>query len=148
MTFVNLNNRPATKNWNGIVNQLFSDLESGFETVFNQSGSGLSVPVNILETEEAFHLEIAAPGRKKENFSLKVENDQLTLGYEEPAETAGKEQKHIRREFKTGAFSRSFKLNEKVNADTIQAKYEDGLLKVLLPKKAETKPQSQLISIQ
>ena len=146
MTQFKVNNRPAVKTWNGLLNDLFGEFENTIGNKFN-GGAASYQPVNIVETEEAFHLEVAAPGRKKEHFSLKVENDQLTVGYEDKTEAPAAELKFVRKEFKTAGFSRSFSLNEKVNADGIQAKYEDGILKVLLPKKAETKPEVKQIAV-
>lgn len=133
------------RTWNGIVNELFND----FDKTFAKPLGSINAPaVNIAETEEAFHLEVAAPGRIKENFSIKVENDTLFINYESKSNTSEKAIKTIRKEFSTDAFTRSFNLNDAVNAEAIAAKYEDGLLKVLLSKKQPAKPSVQQISIQ
>jgi HSP20 family protein len=144
MTVFNVNNRPTAKTWNGLVNDLFSDLENNFRTV---SQTNATVPVNITESDNAYFLELAAPGRTKENFSLKVENNILTVGYE-IKEEAKNELKQVRKEFSFQSFKRSFSLDKKVNADGIEAKYENGILKVTLPKKEEVKPEVKQISIQ
>jgi HSP20 family protein len=140
-----VNNRPVARTWNGLVNDLFADFENNFGKAVSQSSN---VPVNIAETDDAYHLELSAPGRQKENFSLNVENNSLTIGYEDKKETEAKDLKQIRKEFSAASFKRTFNLDEKVNAEGIQAKYEDGLLKVLLPKKAEVKPEIKQISVQ
>lgn len=105
-------------------------------------------PVNIVETADAYHLEIIAPGRNKEDFSIKLENGQLTIAYEMKTTEQPQDYKTIRREFSLKSFSRTFSLDEKIDEENIQAKYENGLLKLLLPKKAEVKIQPKAISIQ
>ncbi|TAD81465.1 MAG: Hsp20/alpha crystallin family protein [Bacteroidetes bacterium] len=142
---VRMNHPQQARTWTGLVNELFADFDQNRSKAF---GAQQAVPVNIVETEDAFHMEIAAPGRHKEHFSLKVENDLLTIGYAIKSETADSSFKTVRKEFKTDDFSRSFSLNDKVNAEAIAAKYEDGLLKVLLPKKAAAKPEVKQISVQ
>ena len=142
MTIMKVNNRPAFRNFDGLVNELFGN----FEPLVGRSNT-VNVPVNITETAEAFQLEFAAPGRNKENFKIKVENNQLVISYEEKTETEVAEQKQVRREFTLASFQRSFSLNEKVNTENIQAKYEDGILKVLVPKKEEVKPVVKEITI-
>jgi HSP20 family protein len=158
MTLLKVNNRPVSKSWNGLVNDLFAD----FEQNFGQPKINFSAPVNIFETADAFNLEIAAPGRVKDQFSLNVENNTLTIAYADKvgAETKNEakneteqevkvvEPKQIRREFAAQPFKRSFALDDKINTEAINAKYEDGVLKVLLPKKAEIKPAVKQISIQ
>ena len=137
-----VNNRPAFRNFDGLVNELFGN----FEPLVGRSNT-VNVPVNITETNEAFQLHFAAPGRNKENFKIKVENNQLLISYEEKTETEVAEQKQVRREFTLSSFQRSFTLNDKVNTENIQAKYEDGILKVLVPKKEEVKPVVKEITI-
>lgn len=144
MTIMKVNNRPQFRNFDGLVNQLFGGFDPSFA---NRETTSNNVPVNIVENEEAYHLEFAAPGRNKENFKVKVENNQLIISYEEKKEAEVKEQNQVRKEFALGAFQRSFSLNNKVNTENIQAKYEDGILKVLVPKKEEAKPVVKEITI-
>ncbi len=147
---VKVNNRPVANPFNGLFNSLFGEFEGQNQVNSNKTNYGF-VPVNIVETENAYHLEVAAPGRKKENFKVKVEGQLLSISYENtPAaegETEQKDLKQIRKEFSTDNFKRSFNVDEKINADNILAKYEDGLLKVLLPKKEETKPLTKDIVV-
>jgi HSP20 family protein len=148
MTLVKVNNRPAVKTWNGLLNELFADFNTVFGNLPGEVTGLKNPPVNIVETDDGYHLELLAPGRKKEAFSLKVENDQLILGYEAPKSVENVTYRTVRTEFTTGNFSRTFNLGELVQADAIQAKYEDGILRVFLPKKPEEKPATQQISIQ
>lgn len=147
MTMVKVNNRPTLHSFNGLVNELFN----GFENSINHWGSvgeGKLPPVNILENEEGYHAELLAPGRKKELFSIGLEKGQLTIAYheEKPEGTPG--QKQIRKEFSLGNFKRVFNIDESIDAEKIQARYEDGLLKVFLPKKAQQKPSTLTVEVQ
>jgi len=96
-----------------------------------------TVPVNIHETKDGFHLELNAPGRNKEDFKIAIENNLLTISFEKKEETEQKEYKTIRKEFNYQSFKRSFSVDEKINTAAIQAKYENGVLKLYLPKKEE-----------
>lgn len=143
MTIMKVNNRPAFRNFDGLVNELFGN----FEGYTNRETTGNTVPVNVLENEEGYHLEFSAPGRSKENFKLKVENNQLIISYEDKKEAEVKDLKQVRKEFTVTSFQRSFSLNNKVNTENIQAKYEDGILKVFVPKKEEVKPVAKEITV-
>lgn len=91
-------------------------------------------PVNIHETNEGFHLELNAPGRNKEDFKVKLEKDLLTISYEQKENTTDANYKTIRREFQYKGFKRSFSLDDQIQVDGIQAKYENGILKLFLPR--------------
>ena len=90
--------------------------------------------VNVKETEAAFELAVAAPGLKKESFTVNVENNTLTIGYKDETKTEGTTDIYTRQEFGFTAFERSFKLPKTVNTDQIQATYTNGILNVTLPK--------------
>ncbi|MDD2793756.1 MAG: Hsp20/alpha crystallin family protein [Sediminibacterium sp.] len=107
-----------------------------------------SASVNIHETSDAFHLELNAPGRDKADFKINVNNGLLTISYEKKEETEQKDYKTIRREFSYRSFKRSFTIDETIHADAIEARYENGVLKLLLPKKEEVKLSPKEISIQ
>ena len=72
----------------------------------------------------------------------------LGISYEHKNEAENKEYKTHRKEFRSSSFKRSFSVDEKVNVDGIQAKYEDGVLKLLLPKKEEVKVMPKEIAVQ
>jgi len=143
MTLLNVNNRPVAKTFDGLLNDLFGNLENAPARNFNLNAP----PVNIAETADGYHLELAVPGRKKENFKLKVEGNLLTVSYEAIKSDATKELKQVRKEFTVASFKRTFTLDEKTNAEGILAKYEDGLLKLFVPKKEEVKPAVTEIAI-
>ena len=106
-----------------------------------------SVPaVNISEHPDRFEVEVAAPGMKKEDFKVNLEHNVLTLSGEHNMENESKDKKFTRKEFSYSSFQRSFTLPENVNASGIEAKYNDGILKLVLPKKEEVKqnPSKQI----
>lgn len=95
--------------------------------------------VNIKETNKDFGLEFAAPGFKKEDFKVGVENGILSISAEKKEEKNEENKKFTRKEFSYNSFSRSFTLPENVNTENIDAKYENGILNLSIPKKEETK---------
>lgn len=95
-----------------------------------------SVPaVNVKETEKGFDVEVAAPGLSKKDFNISMDNHVLTISSEKKEEKEEKEKEFTRREFSYSSFSRSFALPENVNEENINAKYEEGVLKLSLTKK-------------
>ena len=93
--------------------------------------------VNISETENGYHLEIAAPGLKKEDFTVSLDKNRLTVSAEKSTQHETTEAKFTRREFNYSSFNRSFELPKTVDRDQILARYEDGVLTLTVPKKAE-----------
>jgi HSP20 family protein len=130
-------------------NSLFDEFLNAFPTTWGKdvANSFSSVPVNIHETNDGYHVELNAPGRNKEDFKISVENGLLTIAYEKQTENENKDYKTVRREFSFESFKRSFSIDEKINAEAIQAKYENGVLKLYLPKKEEVKAAPKQITI-
>ena len=144
---IKVNHRPVAKTWNGLVNELFHDLEQTLAPI--STGINRNFPaINVVENQEGYQAELLAPGRNKAYFKLAVENNQLTVSYEAPEQEKQDGIKQLRQEFTLGNFKRSFILDEKVDSGNIHAKYEDGLLKIFLPKRAELKPVPLTIDIQ
>ena len=143
MTLVKVNNN-GHKSLTNFVDEFFQ----GFPAGLGREESLGFPPVNVHETAEAYHLELAAPGRTKEDFKLTVDNGQLVVGFEKKEETKTEEYKTIRKEFSFKSFKRSFNLDDRIDAGNIQAKYENGVLKLLLPKKEQVKESAKQISIQ
>jgi HSP20 family protein len=135
---------PVQKNLNSFFDEFFNELPALGKTVNN-----LFTPAaNIIETADAYHVELNVPGRNKEDFSITVDKGLLTISYEKKEETKNEDLKVVRKEFSFQSFKRSFSLDDKINAEAIQAKYENGLLKLLLPKLTEEKQPVKNISIQ
>ncbi len=103
--------------------------------------------VNVHENNDAFHLELVAPGLKKDDFKISYEKGLLTVSFEKKEEAEQNDYKTHRKEFTAASFKRSFNVDEKIDVENIQAKYEDGVLKLLLPKKEEVKVAPKEIAI-
>tara|TARA_R110002050_G_scaffold1281_1_gene9129 strand:- start:15890 stop:16327 length:438 start_codon:yes stop_codon:yes gene_type:complete len=131
------------------MNELFKPDWLGGSEVLNDK-----IPaVNIKENDASFVLELAVPGRKKEDFKIEIDNDLLTISTESKNETSNEKVedsiKYTRKEFSFSSFKRAFTLPETVNIDKIEAGYEDGILSFKLPKKEEALPKpKRLIEIE
>ena len=101
---------------------------------------------DVLDTGDAFKLECELPGFKKEDIKLDVENDCLTISAERKAENKDEKDNYIKRERFYGSFTRCFDVSG-INVDAIEASYTDGMLNVLLPKKAAEVPASRRLEI-
>ncbi|WP_425236292.1 Hsp20/alpha crystallin family protein [Ulvibacterium sp.] len=97
--------------------------------------------VNIKENEADYELELAVPGRTKEDFNIEVDDNVLTISAEAKSEKTKSEENYTRREFGFYSFKRAFTLPETIDEDKIKASYTDGLLKFVLPKKEEALPK-------
>ncbi|MEQ9422915.1 MAG: Hsp20/alpha crystallin family protein [Cyclobacteriaceae bacterium] len=102
---------------------------------------GSTPAVNIAESDSAFELELAAPGLSKKDFSIEVNDDLLTISFERNEEKEVKNRNYKMREFGYSSFKRSFTLPETTDSAKIEAKYENGILNLSIPKKPEAQPQ-------
>ncbi|MBW8334743.1 MAG: Hsp20/alpha crystallin family protein [Prolixibacteraceae bacterium] len=125
-----------------MFNRFFeNDLFDGSTRNFSNTNTTLP-SVNIREDENGFEVDMAAPGFEKKDFKIELLNNLLTISSEKKVETETKEgQQFTRQEFSYQSFSRSFTLPNTVEGEKIQAKYENGILKVAIPKKEEAKPK-------
>jgi HSP20 family protein len=123
-------------------NFLSKDLMDWGSTNFSTTDTTLPA-VNVKESDEAFEIEVAAPGMNKDDFKVNLENNVLTISSEKKEEKKHEEKgRYTRREFSYQSFQRSFTIPENlVEGDKITAKYFDGLLCIKLPKKEEVKPK-------
>jgi HSP20 family protein len=145
MTQVKFINRPGLKQ----IDDFWSDFFNRPSVWSDPSADVTSTPAaNVFETAHSYQLEINAPGRNKEDFNVHLEKDLLTVSFVKKEEIKQEEGvKSIRREFSVNNFKRSFSLDDKIDAANIQAKYENGVLKIELPKKEEVKPEPKQITI-
>ncbi len=128
----------------GMLPTVFDDFLKPWNEWFDNgglfSGRTMTMPaVNIVENKDDYKVSLAVPGMKKEDFNIDVEGNMLTISCEKEANKEEKEQQYTRREYSYSSFSRSFTLPEEVNREKIEAKYEDGVLKIMLPKREEAK---------
>jgi HSP20 family protein len=92
---------------------------------------------NIKETAKQFTIELAALGFNKNDIKINVEEDVITISAEKEEEKKAENERFTRHEYSYNSFSRSFALPQNANAEKVDAKYENGILKLVLPKKAE-----------
>ena len=133
------------KRQNPVFTSLIDDL------FLNQDWKHISTTVpaaNIIEADDHFNIELAAPGKKKSDFTIELDEGVLTISSETETKSTEKDGSFTRKEFGYSSFKRSFNIPETVSADKISASYKEGILTVSLPKKAEALPQpKKLISI-
>ena len=123
---------------------IFQDFFKPWDRWFDTNGGAMSqmmtVPaVNIVERSDHYEISLAAPGMKKDDFNVDVEGNMLTISGEAEQRKENHNERHTRREFSYTSFSRTFHLPDGVIRDRIDASYENGLLKLTLPKTDEAK---------
>lgn len=133
--------------WNGPYggqsnNQLSSPFKSILEDFFGSSilknDYAAFVPaVNVSETENSYELDLSAPGYKKEDFKIELNKGVLSISGTHNSESEQNGKTVYRKEFNYGSFQRSFTVSDDIDFSKIEAKYESGILKLVLPKKEE-----------
>ena len=128
----------------GMLPTVFDDFLKPWNEWFDNgglfSGRTMTMPaVNIVENKDDYKVSLAVPGMKKEDFNIDVEGNMLTISCEKEADKEEKEHQYTRREYSYSSFTRTFTLPQEVNREKIEAKYEDGVLKIMLPKREEAK---------
>ncbi len=140
---------PARRNqyWlPSIFNDIFDDDFMGY----TPAKQFASPAVNIIENEKDYQIEVAAPGMSKEDFKIRLENDnELVISLEKKNEDKHEKKNYLRREFSYASFKQSFIIPDEVEAEGIGAAMVDGVLKITLPKKEVTvkTPASRQIEI-
>ncbi len=129
-----------------LIPSVFGDFMKPWNNWFDANNGGsvwnnmLTVPaVNIVEEKNEFKISLAVPGMKKSDFQIDLEGDMLHISAEKEEEKETDDKKFTRKEYSYTSFSRSFTIPEGTKIDKIDAKYEDGVLKLTLPKTEETK---------
>ena len=150
MTLVKVNprhHRRAVRNTKPFGSFLDDFFNNSFDFL-GHDGATQSPRVNIKENKDGFHLELAAPGLKKEDFKINIDKNLLKISViKEEDKEVKEESKYTRREFSYDSFSRSFTLPETINKKAIGAAYESGVLILSLPKKEEAKDEAREITI-
>jgi HSP20 family protein len=100
---------------------------------------GINVPTaNVMETAKEFSIELAAPGLERKDFNVEIDNHMLTISAEKEEEKDEKDGEYSRREYSFNSFSRTFTLPDNVKEGNVDARYQNGVLKVSIPKAKET----------
>jgi len=138
-----MSTRALTRNGGETLPSLFSDFFRPWNEWFDEGsskGRTLNVPaVNITDNKDDFKVSLAVPGMKKDDFNIDVEGNMLTISCEKEDKKEEKDARYTRKEYNYSSFSRSFTLPDEVNREKIDASYDDGVLKLTLPKKEEAK---------
>jgi len=146
MTLVkfNSNNKANNKVAPGFID-VFDSLIN--DTFFSDRMMTRVPAANISESQDSFHVELAAPGLKKEDFKLKLENNVLSISVEQKTENNEDNRNYAKREYSYTSFVRSFTLPESADENSIEAKYTDGVLGIDIRKREEAKTVSRQIEI-
>ena len=148
MTLVKFSNGNKSQSLSPLFNDVF---ESFFNTDSYVSDRLVTrVPaVNIAESENEYHIELAVPGLKKDDFKVNLEKNILSISAETKSENeeTSRDRKYNRREYSYNSFVRTFTLPDSADYANISAEYIDGILKVSVAKKEDAKIQSREISI-
>jgi HSP20 family protein len=127
-------------NFPSLINEFIG---KDMDELFNFDGPlfnrGFVPAVNVREYNDNFHVEVAAPGMKKDDFKITLDNCVLTVAVEKQHENEEKENRYNRREFSYQSFTRSFRLPDSCNSEKIDAHYQDGILHLAIAKKEEAK---------
>ena len=122
---------------------VFDDFLKPFNEWFDSGGiwgRTMNVPaVNITEEKNDYIVSMAVPGMKKDDFVIDVEGNMLTISSEKEENKEEKDKKFTKKEYNFSSFSRCFTLPEEINKEKIEARYEEGVLKILLPFKEGAK---------
>ena len=135
-----------------VNNSLLPGFNDVFETIFNDTFFNdrmiSRVPAaNISETADHYHVELAAPGLKKEDFKLSLDRNVLSVSVERRNENTNEQKNYNKREYSYTSFVRSFTLPDSADYNRIEASYTDGVLKVDIAKKEEAKAVTRQIEI-
>lgn len=135
-------------NANDFVPTTFSALVDRFfnDSITRSGGSSFVPKVDIIETNNAFEIHLAAPGLSKEDFNIELNDNYLTISGERKFSDEKKDKNYHAIETHYGSFSRSFSLPENVDPSKINAKYTNGILELTLPKD-EKKALKQTIKV-
>lgn len=144
MTLVKFNPKSNTSLMPGF-NDVFDSILN--DTFFSDRMMTKVPAANISESADHFHVELAAPGLKKEDFKLKLERDVLSISVEQVNDDQHEQRNYAKREYSYSSFVRSFTLPESADQNGIEAKYTDGVLCIDIPKREEAKVQSRQIEI-
>lgn len=145
MKLVKVNPFGTIANFNTLANVVDEVMNRSLGEFVGSDALASTPSVNIVENATTYRLEIAAPGVEKEDFKINIEKDQLVVAVEKKTENEKKEgERFVRREFSYKAFRRTFRLPENINIEAINARYENGILYLDLPK---SEPQNLVKNI-
>ena len=123
---------------NEIFPNTFNDFFDALQDNWNQN---YSPRMNLLETEDNYELQVESPGMKKEDVNILFEDNILTISGEKKTDSKEENSRYHINEICYGKFSRSFELPAHIDSDKIDAKWNEGVLNVIIPKSEKAKPK-------
>ena len=135
------NNASLLPGFNDVFDSILND------TFFNDRMVSRVPAANISETPNCYHVELAAPGLKKEDFKLSLDHNVLNISVEQHSENNNEQKNYSKREYSYSSFVRTFALPETADENRIEASYSDGVLKVDIAKREDAKMVSRQIEI-
>jgi len=146
MTLVKFNS--DRKNYGSLLPGFNDVFDSIFNDTFFNDRMVTRVPAtNISETDNHYHVELAAPGLKKEDFKISLDGNVLHISVEQQSTNEERQKNYSKREYSYNSFVRSFTLPDSANAEEIEAAYTDGVLKLDIAKREEAKAVRRQIEI-
>lgn len=125
-------NYPTFRTW-------MDDIFDTVDTSVNRFNTASMPSVNVLEQEDAFKIEFAAPGLTKDDFKINLDNNILTVKSEKEQSDQESNENYTRKEFNYSSFKRTFTLPDSANSDKVSAEYKNGILTINVAKKEEAK---------
>lgn len=120
-----------------VINDIFENMER--KDFFTANFSHHTPAVNVSQTDEAYFMEVSAPGFSKQDFNIDVTLENITISAEVKEDENTPQINYTMKEFKKQSFKRSFKLSKNIDIDHVNASYENGILHITLPKKEAVK---------
>ncbi|MBW8362672.1 MAG: Hsp20/alpha crystallin family protein [Kaistella sp.] len=111
-------------------------------------GKSMYPTVNIIDKDDTYELTVSAPGFKKDDFKVAIDNGLLTISAETSSETKEEKKNYLRKEFSTSSFTRSFRLPDNITDEQIKANYQDGILNIGMHKLPSEKKEIKEIKIE
>jgi HSP20 family protein len=143
MTILKIKNRPAANYFNSFADDFFNQFPSILK---DETAPRVkqSVPANIRENENAYLVDVIAPGLSKGDFKISLDNNTVTIAFEKKSENEQKSEKYLLSEYQSRSFSRSFNIDETIDPENISAQYVNGILTLNFPKKLTVKETKQI----
>ena len=151
-TIAKRQNGDPSLTFGNVVDNIFQNslrriFDDNFWDVEGEPATG-TVPVNVRETDHQFEMDVIAPGCKKEDFNISINDNLLTISFNTKSEsTSSQKARWVRNEYVQRSFSRSFTLDDTVDLNKINATYTDGILHLTLAKNEKAKKLSKNIEI-
>ncbi len=134
--------------WSPLLgNSLFGDMDQAFDSMLMPAQRGFVPALDVYQTADDVVVETTLPGIKPKDVTISIENDVLTIEGSSEKKTEVDEKDYYRKEIRSGSFHRAVALPSSVKGDDAKASYENGVLKIVIPKREEVKPKKVTIDV-